>query len=99
MGIWDQGKMLLQAKKVQKELKNTEIEASSNNGWVNVVFNAEMKIKSINFSEEALKPENKNELDRVAQQTIAEALSRAQAVAAEKTREMMKGMNLNIPGM
>jgi DNA-binding protein YbaB len=99
MGIWDQGKMLLQAKKVQKELKNTEIEASSNNGWVNVVFNAEMKIKTINFSEEALKPENKNELDRVAQQTIAEALSRAQAVAAEKTREMMKGMNLNIPGM
>jgi len=99
MGLLDQGKMILKARAIQKELKNTEIEAGSNNGWINVVFNAEMKIKSIKFSEEALKPENKNELEKIAQQTIAEALSRAQAVAGEKTRELMKGMNLNMPGM
>lgn len=99
MGLMDQGKMLLRARQVQKELKNTEVEASSNNGWVSVVFNAEMKIKSINFSEEALMPENKRELEKVTQNTIAEALSRAQAVAAEKTKEAMKDLNLNIPGM
>lgn len=99
MSILDQGKMLLKARAVQKELKNTEIEAASNNGWVSVVFNAEMKIKSIKFSEEALTPENARELERITQQTIAEALSRAQAVAGEKTRELMKGMNLNMPGM
>lgn len=99
MGLLDQGKMLLKARKVQKELKNTEVEAASNNGWVTVIFNAEMKIKELKLSDEAVSAENKNELERVLQNTIAEGLSRAQAVAAEKTKEAMKDMNLNLPGM
>jgi len=99
MGLMDQGKMLLKARKVQKELKNTEVEAASNNGWVMVVFNAEMKIKELKLSDEAMGSENKSELEKVLQNTIAEGLSRAQAVAAEKTKEAMKGLNLNIPGM
>ncbi len=99
MGIMDQGKMLLKARKVQKELKNTEVEAASNNGWVTVVFNAEMKIKELKLSDEAVNSENKLELENVLQNTIAEGLSRAQAVAAEKTKEAMKDLNLNIPGM
>lgn len=99
MGLMDQGKMLLRARAVQKELKNTEVEASSNNGWVSVVFNAEMKIKEFKLSDEAIEAENKNELENVIKSTIAEGLSRAQAVAAEKTKEAMKDLNLNIPGM
>ena len=99
MSLLDQGKMLLKAKAVQKELKNTEVEAASNNGWVKVVFNCEMKIKSLDVAEDALKSENKRELEKVLQNTIAEALSRAQVVATEKTREAMKGLNLGIPGL
>ena len=95
----DQGKMLLRARAVQKELKNTEVEAASNNGWVSVVVSAEMKVKSIKLSDEAVNPENKNELEKVLERTIAEALSRAQAVAAEKTKAAMKDLNLNIPGL
>jgi DNA-binding protein YbaB len=99
MGIMDQGKMLLKARKVQKELKNTEVESASNNGWVTVVFNAEMKIKELKLSDEAMEADNKGELEEVLKNTIAEGLSRAQAVAAEKTKEAMKDLNLNIPGM
>jgi DNA-binding protein YbaB len=99
MGLMDQGKMLLKARKVQKELKNTEVEASSNNGWVTVVFNAEMKIKEFNLSDDAMQSDNKAELENTIKNTIAEGLSRAQAVAAEKTKEAMKDLNLNIPGM
>ena len=99
MGLMDQGKMLLRARAVQKDLKNTEVEASSNNGWVSVVFNAEMKIKEFKLSDEAIETENRNELENVIKNTIAEGLSRAQAVAAEKTKEAMKDLNLNIPGM
>lgn len=98
MGIMDQGKMLLKARKVQKELKNTEVESASNNGWVTVVFNAEMKIKELKLSDEAMSGD-KSELEEVLKNTIAEGLSRAQAVAAEKTKEAMKDLNLNIPGM
>lgn len=99
MGMLDQGKMLMRARAVQKELKNTEVEAASNNGWVTVVFSAEMKVKSIVLSDEAVKAENKLELEKTLQNTIAEALSRAQAVAAEKTKAAMKDLNLNIPGL
>ena len=100
MGLLDQGKMLLKARKIQKELKNTEVEAASNNGWVTVVFNAEMKLKELKLSDEAMmNSENKSELEKVLQNTIAEGLSRAQAVAAEKTKEAMKDIGMNLPGL
>lgn len=97
--MFDQAKMLWKAKQVQKELKNTEIEAKSNDGQVRVVVNAEMHVKEIEISEEALTAANKSNLEKALQNTISQALSRAQALAAEKTRAVMKDMNLNIPGM
>lgn len=99
MGIIDQGKMLWRARQVQKELKNTEIEAKSPSGNVSVVLNAEMHVKDFHVEEVFLKPENKRQLERELTQTVSEALSRAQAIAAEKTKEVMKDLNLNIPGM
>lgn len=95
----DQAKMLWKAKKIQGELKRLEVEAKSNNGWVLVVVNGEMHIKKVELAEDALKPENKHELEKSIHNTVGEALSRAQAVAAEKTKEAMKDMNLNIPGL
>lgn len=99
MSLFDQGKMLLKAKQMQKELKNTEVEAKSGDGAVTVVVNGEMHLKEITLSEESLKPENKRQLERNIQQTVSEALSRAQAVTAEKTKAIMKDMNINIPGL
>lgn len=97
MNIFDQGKALLKAQKVQKELKKTEVEAESSNGWVKVTFNGEMRIKEIKFSEDALKPENKRELEKITEKTISEALARVQTVAAEKTRAVMKDLGMNLP--
>jgi DNA-binding protein YbaB len=97
--MFDQAKMLWKANQVRKDLKNTEVEAKSNDGSVSVVINGEMHIQKIELSEEMLKPEHKKELEKAIQNTISEALSRAQAIAAEKTKAIMKDMNLNIPGM
>lgn len=97
--MFDQAKMLWKANQVRKELKNTEIEAKSNDGTVEVVVNGEMHIVEIKLNEEMLKPENKKHLENAIKNTVSEALSRAQAVAAEKTKEVMKDMNINIPGM
>lgn len=99
MGLFDQGKMLLKAKQMQKELKNTEVEAKSGDGSVMVVINGEMHLKEIQLDESFLKPENKRLLEKNIQQTTSEAMSRAQAMAAEKTKAIMKDMNLNIPGL
>lgn len=97
--MFDQAKMLWKANQVRKELKNTEVEAKSNDGSISVVVNGEMHIQKVELSEEALRPENKRNLERAIQNTISEALSRAQAIAAEKTKAVMKDLNLNIPGM
>lgn len=85
------------ARAIQKELKNTEIEASSNDGWVTVVFNGEQHLTDIDINEEALKPENKRALEQDLKNTVSQAVSRSQAHAAEKMRAIAG--NLNIPGL
>ena len=86
-----------QAREIQRELKDTEIEAKSNDGWVSVVFNGEQHLTEVTLSEEALKPENKKELEKQIQNTVLQAISRSQALAAEKMKDVMGGMGL--PGM
>lgn len=85
------------ARKIQKELKETEIEAKSNDGWVTVVFNGEQHLIDVNIANEALKEENKRELEKDLKNTITQAIARAQAHAAEKMKEIAG--NLNLPGM
>lgn len=97
--MFDQAKMLWRANQVRKELKNTEVEANANDGSVSVVVNGEMHLIKMELNEEFLKPENKRQLEKSIQNTVSEALSRAQAIAAEKTKAVMKDLNLNIPGM
>jgi DNA-binding YbaB/EbfC family protein len=99
----DKAKQLYQlqkeAKEVQKELKATEIEAKSNAGAVTVIFTGDQHIKSVDISEEWLKPERKRELEIEMVKVVSEAISRSQSVAAEKTKKLMGNMGLNIPGM
>jgi DNA-binding YbaB/EbfC family protein len=85
------------ARKLQKELKDTEVEAKSSNGWVTVVFNGEQHMTEIDIDEEALAPENKRELEKDIKNTVSQAIARAQAHAAEKMKEITG--NLNIPGL
>lgn len=85
------------ARKIQKELKETEVEAKSADGWVTVVFNGEQHMTDIEIADEALTPENKRELEKDLKNTISQAIARAQAHAAERMREIAG--NLNIPGL
>lgn len=92
--LWDLQK---KAKAIQKELKETEVEAKAANGLVTVVFNGEQHIQSIEIDESLLQAENKRNLEKAIQQAIAEALSRVQAIAAQKMKAIAG--DLNIPGM
>jgi len=85
------------ARKIQKELKDVEVEASSNDGWVTVVFNGEQHLVDIQIAEEALNPGNKRELEKDLKNTVSQAVARAQAVAAEKMKGIAGGMG--IPGL
>lgn len=99
--MFDKAKQLYslqkKARAIQKELKETEVEAKAAEGAVVVVFNGEQHIQEVSIDLSMLTLEKKNELEKALQQAIAEAISRVQAIAAEK----MKGIagDLNIPGM
>jgi DNA-binding YbaB/EbfC family protein len=101
MGTFDKAKQLYdlqkKARAIQKELKDTEVEAKAAGGAVTVVFNGEQHIQSVEIGEEMLAPEKKRDLERALQQAISEAVSRVQAVGAEKMKAIAG--NLNIPGM
>jgi DNA-binding YbaB/EbfC family protein len=92
--LWDLQK---KARAIQKELKETEVEAKAANGLITVVFNGEQHVQSIEINETLLSPEHKRDLEKSLQQAIAEALSRVQAIAAEKMKAIAG--DLNIPGM
>lgn len=79
------------AKEIQKELRDTEVEACNSDRSVCVVYNGEQKIIGVKVGN----PDLEKELMKV----IAEATSKTQALAAEKTKDVMKDMGLNIPGM
>lgn len=88
-----------QAKTVQKELRDTEIEAKSADGEILVVVNGEQKIVEIKIGENYLSADKKSELESALLKVAQEASEKAQQIAAEKSKDMMKGMGLNIPGL
>lgn len=85
------------ARAIQKELKDTEVEAKAADGQVMVVFNGEQHITELTIDESMLSPDKKKDLERALTQAISESLSRVQAIAAEKMK-VIAG-DLNIPGM
>ncbi|HLB95385.1 MAG TPA: YbaB/EbfC family nucleoid-associated protein [Patescibacteria group bacterium] len=99
--MFDKAKQLWELQKkaraIQKELKNTEVEAKAADGKVVVVFNGEQHLQSIEIEPAMLTPDKKRELEKALEQAISEAISRVQAIAAEKMKAIAG--NLNIPGL
>ena len=87
-----------QARQIQKELRDTLVEAQSSDGKIKVVFNAEQKIEEIHLDDEYLKPEMKRELEDALLKVIQDALFKVQRIAAEKAKDMMGGLG-GLPGM
>ncbi len=96
--MFDQMKAVLKAKAIQNELKKTEIDAVSRDHLVKVTVTGELKLKQIQLADAIVQPGRKAELEHLLQTTIAEGLAQAQQIAAERTREVMKEMGVNLPG-
>ena len=101
MNKFDQAKKLFElqkkAKAIQKELKDTEIEAESSDGLAAIVVNGEQHVLEIRVADEALTPDKKVELERALKSVIGQAISRAQTLAAEKMKAIAG--DLNLPGL
>ena len=86
--------LVKKARAIQKELKETEIEASSSDGTITVVFNGEQRMIDITIDEEWLNPDKKRELEKAILNVTGQAISKAQAVAAEQMKKVAGDLNL-----
>ncbi len=89
MSRFDQAKMLMQVKKVQKELQKQTITVEKGDGAVTVEINGEQKIKKIHIDREYVDREEIGQLERGDEDAVKDAISESQRVAAEKMQPMM----------
>lgn len=89
MSKFDQAKMLLKAKKLQKELQKMIITVEKGDGAVKVEMTGEQKLKRIHLDPEAIDLDDITELERWIEDAVKEAISESQRVAAEKMQPMM----------
>ena len=89
MGRFDQAKMLLKVKKLQKELQKEVITIEKGDGAVQVEITGEQKIKKIHIDPEYVDLDDIAELERWLEDAVKEAIQASQKLAAEKMRPMM----------
>lgn len=89
MNRFDQAKMLLRVKKLQKELQKEVIIIEKGDGAVRVEITGEQKIKKIHLDPEYIDLDDITQLEKWLEEAVKEAIQTSQKVAAEKMQPMM----------
>ncbi len=89
MSRFDQAKMLLKVKKLQKELQKMVMVAEAGDGAVKVEITGEQKIKKVHIDPDYVDLEDIGQLERWVEDAVKEAIQESQKVAAEKMQPMM----------
>lgn len=89
MNRYDQAKMLMKARKLQKELQKEIITVEKGDGAVKVEITGEQKIKKIHIDPEYVDLEDIGQLERWVEDAVKEAVSESQKMAAEKMQPLM----------
>lgn len=98
------GGMLKQAQKIQAQLARVQeemaqktIEASSGGGMVSVVVNGKQEVISIKIEPEVINPEDIDMLQDLILAAVNEGIRKSQEMVSEEMRKLTGG--LNIPGL
>ena len=89
MSKFDQAKMLMQVKKVQKQLSKEIITVEAGDGAVRVEINGEQKIKKIHIDPDQVDLDDIGELEAWVEDAIKEAINASQKLAAEKMQPFL----------
>jgi len=92
--MFNQAKMVMKIKKAQKELANEIIEIEAGDGAVVVRITGEQKIKKISIDPERVDLDDIAELERWIETAVKDAISKSQAVAAEKMKPLMGSLGM-----
>lgn len=85
----DQAKLLMRARKLQKELQKEIIVVEAGDGAVKVEITGEQKIKKIHIDPEYIDLDDIGLLERWVEDAVKEAINKSQKLAAEKMQPMM----------
>lgn len=89
MSRFDQAKMVMKVKKLQKELEKSIIKITKGEGAVIVEISGDQKIKSIHIDPDSIDLDDIRQLEKWLEEAVKEAISESQRQAAEKMKPMM----------
>lgn len=89
MSKFDQAKMLMQVRKIQKELKSQVITVEAGEGAVRVEITGEQKIKKVHIDPEYIDLQDIGQLERWVEDAVKAAIAESQKIAAAKMQPMM----------
>ncbi len=92
MSKFDQAKLLMKARKLQKELQKEIITVEAGEGAVKIEITGEQKIKRIHIDPEAVDLDDMRQLEMWIEEAVKEAISKSQKLAAEKMQPMMSAL-------
>ncbi|MCJ7774963.1 MAG: YbaB/EbfC family nucleoid-associated protein [Desulfobulbaceae bacterium] len=103
-GMPNMGQLMKQAQqiqtkmaKLQEDLGDRTVEASSGGGMVIVVANGRQEVLSIKIEREVIDPDDAEMLQDLIMAAVNDALTKAKDMVNEEMGKLTKGMN--IPGM
>lgn len=89
MSRFDQAKMLMRVKKIQKELQKQIITVEKGDGAVRVEITGEQKLKKVHIDPSYVDLDDIGQLERWVEDAVKDAISESQRIAAEKMQPMM----------
>ncbi len=89
MSRFDQAKMVMKMRKIQKDLQKEIIEVEAGEGAVKVEINGEMKIKAVHIDADSIDLDDIGQLEKWVEEAVKAAISQSQKLAAEKMQPMM----------
>ena len=106
-GIPNMGNLLKQAQqfhakmaKLQEELGDRTVEASSGGGMITVIANGRQEILSVKIDPEVIDPDDREMLQDLIMAAVNDALAKARSMVQEEMGKLTHGLNLpNIPGL
>lgn len=102
MGIGDimkqAQKMQEKMQKIQDELADLQVEASSGGGMVTVVANGKQEILEVRIDKQVVDPEDVEMLEDLVVAAVNQAMAKAQELANDEMGKAAGGMLGNLPG-
>jgi DNA-binding YbaB/EbfC family protein len=86
---FDQAKMLMRVKKIQKELQKQVITVEQGEGAVRVEITGEQKLKKVHIDASRVDLDDIGQLERWVEDAVRDAIQQSQKIAAEKMQPMM----------